>query len=60
MPAPHLLRETEAADYIGFKVKTLQRRRWAGLPPSYIKVGARVLYDVADLDGFLAAGKIER
>ena len=60
MTAYHLLRESEAADYVGFKVKTLQRRRWAGQPPSYIKAGARVLYDIADLDLFLTAGRVER
>jgi hypothetical protein len=60
MIKPHLLREKEAADYVGFAVKTLQRRRWAGQPPSYIKAGARVLYDVADLDRFLNAGRVER
>ena len=60
MSKPHLLRETEAAEYIGFAVKTLQRRRWAGQPPSYIKAGARVFYDVTDLDRFLTAGRVER
>ena len=60
MTQPHLIRESEAADYIGLKIKTLQRRRWAGQPPSYIKSGARVLYDVADLNRFLYAGRVER
>ncbi len=60
MTKPLLLREKEAAEYIGFAVKTLQRRRWAGQPPSYIKAGARVLYDIADLDRFLIAGRVER
>lgn len=60
MNSSSLLREKDAADYVGLAVKTLQRRRWAGQPPSYIKSGARVLYDVADLDRFLTAGKVER
>ena len=60
MIRPHLIRESEAADYIGFKVKTMQRRRWAGQPPSFIKAGTRVLYDVADLDRFIAAGRVDR
>ncbi len=60
MTNPLLLRESEAGEYIGFKTKTLQRRRWAGLPPTYIKVGSNVRYSVADLDEFLASGRVER
>jgi hypothetical protein len=60
MPAPLLLRESDAAEYVGLAVKTLQRRRWAGQPPSYVKATSRVLYDVTDLDKFLNAGRVER
>lgn len=54
------VREPEAARRTGFAVKSLQKRRWAGLPPSYYKVGSNVLYAVADLDEFLAKGRVER
>jgi predicted DNA-binding transcriptional regulator AlpA len=55
-----LLKETEAAEYIGLAKKTLQKRRWAGLPPTFLKVGSSVRYTVSDLDEFLAKGRVER
>ena len=58
---PLLLNETEAAKYVGLKKKTLQRRRWAGCSPSYIKVGGTsVRYSTDDLDAFLLRGRFER
>lgn len=40
--------------YAGLTVRWLARRRWAHLPPSYIKAGKRVLYRRADVEAFLA------
>lgn len=56
----HLLREDAAAVHVGLAKKSLQRRRWAGQPPTYIKIGTRVLYDVADLDAFISSGRVVR
>ncbi len=53
-----LLKEKEAARALGdLSVKTLQRWRWAGRGPRFIKVGAAVRYDAADLLAFIEAGR---
>ena len=52
-----LVNETEAARILSLSVKTLRRWRWAGKPPRFIKVGAAVRYDPADLDAFILAGR---
>jgi predicted site-specific integrase-resolvase len=44
-----LLKEAEAAELLSAEVATLRRWRWAGKPPRFIKVGAAVRYDLADL-----------
>ena len=49
----HLLHETEAAKILSVKVSTLRRWRWAGKPPPFIKVGAAVRYDPADIGAFV-------
>lgn len=33
----------------------LARRRWAHLPPTYVKAGKRVLYRRSDLETYLSA-----
>lgn len=57
---PQRLNERDAAQYLGAcTMRTLQdwrlRKKW----PAYIKLGKRVVYEVADLDAFLAAGRVE-
>ena len=44
-----------AATYLGDGVshRTLEGWRFRGVGPRYLRVGGRVLYDVADLDAFL-------
>lgn len=55
-----LLSERETATYLGpVSVRTLQDWRVRGTGPAYTKLGRRVAYDVADLDAFKAAGRIE-
>ncbi len=46
----------EAAQYLGFKPKALEKRRYLKLPPVYLKVGRFVQYRKSDLDAFLDAG----
>lgn len=57
------LSETEAADYLGVAKRTLQDWRLRRVGPAYSKLGtaarARIVYDIADLDAFLAAGRVE-
>ena len=54
------LSEREAAGYLGpVSMRTLQDWRNKGIGPAYTKLGGRVAYDVADLDAFLAARRVE-
>lgn len=48
-----LLNETQASQVIGFKVSTLRKRRWQGLPPKFLKVGSKVFYDANDIQDYL-------
>jgi hypothetical protein len=54
-PAPksRRLHRKEAALYLGVSLSWLDKARMAGLGPAFIKIGARVVYDVADLDFYL-------
>lgn len=52
--APHTKLETEpAALYCGSKKKTFEKYRVTGGGPAYIKLGRKVVYEVADLDRWL-------
>ena len=42
--------------YASLTPRWLARRRWAHLPPSYVKAGKRVLYRRSDLEAFLQSG----
>jgi predicted DNA-binding transcriptional regulator AlpA len=55
--ADRLLNEAEAAAMLGWSRKTLQQRRWRGLPPAHIKIGGSVRYLERDLLAFIAAGR---
>ncbi len=50
-----LRNESDAADLLNIKPKTLQRWRWTGVGPPFIKVGRAVRYDERDLLTFLDA-----
>lgn len=52
------LSEREAAGHLGISIRTLQDWRQRRTGPAYSKVGRRVVYDVLDLDAFLAAGRV--
>jgi len=49
------LNTVQAAEYLGpdFSPRTLERWRWAGGGPVYIRIGKHVYYDISDLDEFL-------
>jgi len=50
----------EAAAYLGYKnPQTLANRRAKRKPPSYIKLGRRILYDIDDLDAYLEANRVK-
>ncbi len=48
-------RSRSAAKHIGMSPSWLAKRRMAGLPPAYLKLGKSVIYDEDELDRFLAA-----
>ena len=53
-----LLKETEVAEILNVEVASLRRWRWAGgKGPRFIKIGAAVRYDPADLVAFIEAGR---
>jgi hypothetical protein len=57
---PRRISEKEAAAYLGpISMRTLQDWRIRGVGPPYSKLGKRVAYDLADLDAFAAAQRVE-
>ena len=53
----NLLTEAETATRLGWKQTTLQRRRWAGLPPQFLKIGRSVRYDTEVIEAFIESGR---
>jgi|TARA_B100000315_G_scaffold31795_1_gene26823 predicted DNA-binding transcriptional regulator AlpA len=47
-------RTTDAAGYCGMAKSTLEKLRVTGGGPPYLKIGRTVVYNVADLDEWLA------
>ena len=43
----------DAATYTGFGRSTMKKWRSTGDGPAYVRVGAKIVYRVADLDAFL-------
>ena len=52
-----LLTEAETAERLRWKKTTLQRRRWAGLPPQFLKIGRSVRYDPEVIEAFIESGR---
>ena len=53
-PAPLLLTEDEAGRYLGFSGRTLQKWRWTGRGPSFVRISPRcVRYRRRDLDAWV-------
>ena len=52
-----LLNEKDVANALNVKVTTLRRWRWAGKGPQFLKIGAAVRYDPADLEAFIAGAR---
>jgi hypothetical protein len=47
------LSTSDAADYCSVGKSTLEKLRLSGGGPQFVKLGARVIYEVADLDAWL-------
>lgn len=52
------LRVPQAAEYIGVSKSLLDKLRCYGGGPVYAKLGATVIYSVADLDAWVASKRI--
>lgn len=50
-----LVDEKTAARILGFSVKSLQNRRWKGLPPQFLRLGRCIRYRLSDLQDYLDA-----
>lgn len=55
-----LMREADAANYLGLSPKTLARWRWAGKGPVFHKLGSAVRYSVQELDSFVSSTTVAR
>ena len=53
MTAKHL-NQRELAERWGISARTLERWRWVGQGPHFLKLGHRVAYRVADVEAFEA------
>jgi predicted DNA-binding transcriptional regulator AlpA len=47
----------EAASFLGMSKSWLDKKRLDGRGPTYLKIGSRVLYDLADLQIYAEASK---
>ncbi|GGE19412.1 hypothetical protein GCM10011529_27440 [Polymorphobacter glacialis] len=53
-----LFNEKTTATMLSVAPGTLRRWRWAGVGPTYIKVGHAVRYKAAAVDAFIASGTV--
>jgi hypothetical protein len=54
-----LLSDPQATAYLGLKDGTMAAWRSRNVGPAWHRVGRRVMYDVADLRAYVAAGRVE-
>tara|TARA_B100001179_G_C18598094_1_gene408338 strand:+ start:1996 stop:2187 length:192 start_codon:yes stop_codon:yes gene_type:complete len=50
-----LIHETEAAKYLGMSISWMQRSRWDGSGPPFVKLNHAVRYRKSDLDSWIEA-----
>lgn len=55
----HYFRTDKAAEYIGLAKSTLEKLRLTGCGPMFSKLGRTVVYDVTDLDAWVASRRRE-
>ena len=58
MPIRHLTQD-ELAKRWRISPRTLERWRWLRLGPQYLKIGARVVYALEDVENFESAKRAE-
>jgi excisionase family DNA binding protein len=56
-----LIKQDEAANYLGLSEATLERDRWRGGDIPYIKVGPRAIrYNLEQLDEYIESNTVRR
>jgi excisionase family DNA binding protein len=56
-----LIKQSEAASYLGLSEATLERDRWRGGEIPYIRVGPRAIrYDLNQLDAYLESKTVRK
>ena len=58
MQTPDYIPERRAADLLGTSLRTLRKRRYAGVGPRYVKHGKFVMYSMRDLERYLEAHRV--
>jgi predicted site-specific integrase-resolvase len=53
------LTEKELARRLGMSIRTLQRWRWTGRGPAFLKLGGRVVYPLTDIESWEATCRID-
>lgn len=53
-----LMRPPEAATYLGYSPKTLEKWRKNGEGPAFVRIGSRVRYRKEALDAWIAAREV--
>ncbi len=43
------------SEFLSISVQTLNKWRWEGKGPRFCKLGSRVVYDLADVEAYVAA-----
>lgn len=56
---PNVVSEREAALFLGLALRTLQNRRWRGLPPRFMRLGRAIRYRLSDLQDYMDACLVE-
>ena len=58
LPFPNLLKESQVATYLNISIAWLQRQRWLGEGPPYLRINRSIRYDIAALAAWLDAHRI--
>ena len=53
-----LLSETAVAELFSLTTKFLQKRRWLGLPPKFVKLGKAVRYRKSDIEAYIKSCEV--
>jgi Helix-turn-helix domain len=52
---PRYLTNREAASFLHLSPRTLEKHRMFGIGPRFYKFGGKVIYDMADIEAWIAA-----